>query len=74
MNFQELGDATNSLPEHVLLDVVWSLTVLGKVKDDQLEAVLNPTFYNVILCKSLNRCLRKIFICHIEKILTLTEH
>jgi len=52
---KELGDATNSLPEHVLLDVVWSLTVLGKVKDDQLEAVLNPTFYNVILYHNNNK-------------------
>jgi len=52
---KELGDATNSLPEHVLLDVVWSLTVLGKVKNDQLEAVLNPTFYNVILYHNNNK-------------------
>jgi len=52
---KELGNAFNSLPEHVLLDVVWSLTVLGKVNMDQLEAVLNPTFYNIILYQNNNK-------------------
>ena len=42
---------SSSLPENVWLDTVWSLTVLGKVTHDQLESVLNSTFYNVILCK-----------------------
>ena len=49
---KELGDASSSLPENVWLDTVWSLTVLGKVTHEQLESVLNSTFYNVILCKT----------------------
>lgn len=49
---KELGDASNSLPENVWLDTVWSLTVLGKVTHDQLQSVLNSNFYNVILYQS----------------------
>ena len=50
---QELKHVSDTLPEHVWLDTVWSLTVLGKVTSEQLESVLNPVFYNVILCKYL---------------------
>ena len=48
---QQLKNVSDTLPEHVWLDTVWSLTVLGKVTSEQLESVLNPVFYNVILCK-----------------------
>ena len=50
---QQLKNMSDTLPEHVWLDTVWSLTVLGKVTSEQLESVLNPVFYNVILCKYL---------------------
>ena len=46
-----LKDVADTLPEHVWLDTVWSLTVLNKVTSEQLQSVLNPIFYNVILCK-----------------------
>ena len=46
-----LKDVADTLPEHVWLDTVWSLTLLNKVTSEQLQSVLNPIFYNVILCK-----------------------
>ena len=51
---KEIWDASSSLPEHVWLDTVWSLTVLGMVTHEQLHSVLNSNFYNVMQLKNKN--------------------
>ena len=42
---------SSSLPDHVWLDTVWSLTVLGRVTHQQVQSVLESSFSNNILCK-----------------------
>ena len=44
---------SSSLPDHVWLDTVWSLTVLGRVTPQQVQSVLDSSFSNNILCKYL---------------------
>ncbi len=35
----------------IWLDVVWSLSMLGKQTESHLSSVLSPEFYNKLLCK-----------------------